>query len=104
VAVPLVVVLGAILALMLLFSGFLVIDRGLGPIQALKESYRITRGYKWPLFSLCLLLVLINVVGLLVLIVGIFVSAPVSLLALTHAYRVLSGGVVPRPADAALAA
>jgi hypothetical protein len=104
VAVPLVVVLGAILALMLLFSGFLVIDRGLGPIQALKESHRITRGYKWPLFLLCLLLVLINVAGVLALIVGLLVSAPVSLLALTHAYRVLSGGAVPRPADAALAA
>ena len=104
VAVPLVVVLGAILALMLLFSGFLVIDRGLGPIQALKESHRITRGYKWSLFGLSLLLVLVNVAGLLALVVGIFVSAPVSLLALTHAYRVLSGGAVPRPADAALAA
>jgi hypothetical protein len=104
IAVPLAVVLAAILALMLLFSGFLVIDRGLGPIQALKESHRITRGYKWPLFLLCLLLVLINVAGLLALIVGLLVSAPVSLLALTHAYRVLSGGAVPRPADAALAA
>jgi hypothetical protein len=104
IAVPLAVVLAAILMLMLLFSGFLVIDRGLGPIQALKESHRITRGYKWPLFVLCLLLVLINVAGLLALIVGIFVSAPVSLLALTHAYRVLSGGAVPRPADVALAA
>jgi uncharacterized membrane protein len=89
---------------MLLFSGFLVIDRGLGPIQALKESHRITQGYKWTLFVFCLLLVLVNLAGLLALVVGIFVSAPVSLLALTHAYRVLSGGAVPRPADAALAA
>jgi uncharacterized membrane protein len=104
VGVPLLVVLAVILMLMLLFSGFLVIDRGLGPIQALKESHRITRGYKGPLFLLCLLLVLINVAGLLALIVGLLVSAPVSLLALTHAYRVLSGGAVPRPADAALAA
>ena len=104
VGVPLLVVLAVILSLMLLFSGFLVIDRGLGPIQALKESHRITQGYKWTLFVLCLLLVLVNLAGLLALVVGIFVSAPVSLLALTHAYRVLSGGAVPRPADAALAA
>jgi hypothetical protein len=104
VGVPLLVVLAVILSLMLLFSGFLVIDRGLGPIQALKESHHITRGYKWSLFGLSLLLVLVNLVGLLALIVGIFVSAPVSLLALTYAYRVLSGGAVPRPADAALAA
>jgi hypothetical protein len=104
VGVPLLVVLAVILSLMLLFSGFLVIDRGLGPIEALKESHRITQGYKWTLFVFCLLLVLVNLAGLLALIVGIFVSAPVSLLALTHAYRVLSGGAVPRPADVALAA
>jgi hypothetical protein len=104
IGVPLLVVVAVILMLMLLFSGFLVIDRGLGPIQALKESHRITRGYKWTLFLLCLLLVLVNVAGLLALIVGLLVSAPVSLLALTHAYRVLSGGAMPRPADVALAA
>jgi hypothetical protein len=104
IGVPLLVVLGVIVGLMFFFSGFLVIDRGLGPIQALKESHRITHGYKWSLFVLSLLLVLINLAGLLALIVGIFVSAPVTLLALTQAYRVLSGGAVPRPADAALAA
>lgn len=106
IGIPLLVVLGVILALTLLFSGFLVIDRGLGPIQALKESHRITRGYKWSLFGLSMLLVLINLAGLLALFVGIFVSAPVSLLALTHAYRVLGGGEggATRPADAALAA
>src|SRR5262245_52187792 len=104
IGIPLLVVLGLIVMLMLLFAGFLVIDRGLGPIQALKESHRITQGYKWPLFVLCLLLVLINVAGLLALIVGLLVSAPVSLLALPHAYRVLSSGAVPRPADVALAA
>src|SRR5262245_8498413 len=104
IGIPLLVVIGVIIALMFFFSGFLVIDRGLGPIQALKESHRITQGYKWTLFVLSLLLFLINVAGLLALIVGLLVSAPVSLLALTHAYRVLSGGAVARPADVALAA
>lgn len=105
VAIPLLVVLGVILGLMFAFSTFLVIDRGLGPIGALQESYRITNGYKWDLFWLSLLLLLINLAGLLALVVGLFVSAPVTLLALTHAYRVLGGGAAtPRPADAALAA
>ena len=98
------IVLCVILLLMFMFATFFVIDRELGPIKALQESYRITRGYKWDLFVLTLLLLLINVAGLLAFIVGILVSAPVSLLALTHAYRVLSGGAVPRPVDAALAA
>jgi uncharacterized membrane protein len=63
----------------------------------------MTQGYKWSLFGLSLLLVLINLLGLLAFIVGIFVSAPVSLLALTHAYRVLGGTAGMRPADATLA-
>ncbi|MGD9502193.1 MAG: DUF975 family protein [Methyloceanibacter sp.] len=104
IAVPIAVILGVILSLMFFFSGFLVIDRGLGPIEALKESHRITDGYKWDLFWLSLLLMLINVAGLVALVVGLFVSAPVSLLALTHAYRVLSGMAAARPADAALTA
>ncbi len=104
IGIPLLLVLGVIFSLMFMFSGFLVIDRELGPIEAMKESYRMTYGYKWNLLGLLLLLLLINVLGLLAFIVGIFVSAPVSLLAVTHAYRVLSGGARTQPADAVLAA
>jgi hypothetical protein len=119
VGIPLLIVAGTIIFLMFIFSGFLVIDRGFGPIQALKESHRITRGYKWRLFGLYLLLFIINLVGIFAFVLGfllwtavsllgvalLLVSAPVSLLALTHAYRILGGGAVtPRPADAALAA
>ncbi|HEX5930162.1 MAG TPA: hypothetical protein VFY74_00190 [Methyloceanibacter sp.] len=104
IGIPLLLVLGAIFALMFMFSGFLVIDRELGPIEAMKGSYRMTYGYKWSLLGLLLMLLLINVLGLLALIVGLFVSAPVSLLAATHAYRVLGAGAGTRPADAALAA
>ena len=104
IGIPLLLVLGVIFSLMFMFSGFLVIDRELGPIEAMKESYRMTYGYKWSLLGLLLLLFLINVLGLLAFIVGIFVSAPVSLLAVTHAYRVLSGGARTQPADATLAA
>jgi uncharacterized membrane protein len=100
----LLIVPGVILALMFMFSTFLVIDRELGPIEAMKESNRITRGHKWNLLVLLLMLILINLLGALALIVGLLVSVPVTVLAFTHAYRVLSGGAVPRPVDAALAA
>jgi uncharacterized membrane protein len=104
IGIPLVLVLGAIVSLMLVFAGYLVIDRDLGPIAAIKESARMTRGNLWGLFGLLLLLFLINLLGFLAFIVGVLVSAPVSLLALTHAYRVLSGSARTQPADAALAA
>jgi len=107
IGIPLVVVLGTILFLMFVFSGFLVIDRTLGPITAMKESYRITQGFRWRLLGLSLLLLLINLLGFLAFFVGMLVSGPVALLAITRAYRVLSGttGAPPDQAmDAKLAA
>jgi len=85
------IIFGAIFWLAFMFAGFLVIDREVGPVEAFKESYRITNGHKGTLFGLTLTLFLINLVGVLVLLVGLLVSVPVTLLALTHAYRVLSG-------------
>ena len=100
----LLIVPGVILALMFMFSALIVIDRELGPIDAMAESNRITRGHKWSLLGLTLILLLINLVGVLVFVVGLLVSLPVTLLAFTHAYRVLSGSAETRPADAAVAA
>jgi len=100
----LLIVPGIIFALMFMFTTFIVIDREFGPIDSMKESRRLTYGHKWKLLGLALLLVLINLLGLAALFVGLFVTVPVSSLALTHGYRVLGGKAEPRPVDAALAA
>lgn len=81
---------GVILAVGLAFVPYLVIERGLGPIEAMKESWRITKGHKWPLFLLILALIGISLLGLLALVVGIFVALPIALLAFAHAYRTLA--------------
>ena len=98
----LLIVPGIIFGLMFMFSTFLVIDRELGPIEALKESNHITHGHKWRLLGFSLVLVLINLLGLIALVVGLLVTIPVSSLAFTHAYRVLSGRTPPP--DAAMMA
>lgn len=100
----LLIVPGIIFGLMFMFATFVVIEREFGPIDAMNESNRLTRGHKWQLFGFVLVLLLINVLGLMALVVGILVSIPVSTLAFVHAYRVLGGKAEPRPADAALAA
>lgn len=100
----LLIVPGIIFGLMFMFTPFVVIERELGPIEAMNESNRLTRGHKWQLLGLMLLLLLINIVGVLALVVGLLVSIPVSSLAFVHAYRVLGGRTDMRPADAALAA
>jgi uncharacterized membrane protein len=98
----LLIVPGIIFALMFMFTTFIVIDRELGPIEAMKESHRITYGHKWTLLGFALMLVLINLLGLIALVVGLLVSIPVSSLAFAHAYRQLAGRTPPQ--DAAMMA
>jgi uncharacterized membrane protein len=104
VGLVLLIVPGVIFGLMFMFAPFIVIERELGPIDALNASNQLTRGHKWQLLGLVLLLVLINLLGLMALVVGLLVSIPVSTLAFVHAYRVLGGRAEARPVDAAIAA
>ena len=57
---------------MFMYVGFVVIDKGLGPIEALKDSKAITYGYKWDLFLLSVVLLLLNMAGFVCLIIGLF--------------------------------
>lgn len=86
----LLIVPGVFLAILFMFVGYLVIERGLAPIAALKQSAALTKGNRWQLLGLGLAIVGINILGLLALLVGLFVTVPVSFLAVTHAYRILS--------------
>ncbi|UCC22260.1 MAG: hypothetical protein JSW23_10775 [Planctomycetota bacterium] len=69
---------------------YFVIDKGLGPIEALKASGRTTMGVKWELFGFGILCGMINYVGLLCLIVGIFATYPTVIVATALVYRQLS--------------
>lgn len=86
----LLIIPGIILMLMFAFVKFIVIDRNLGPIEAMRESARITHGHRLELLLLFLALLGLNVLGLIALIVGLLVTGPISMLALAHAYRTLS--------------
>ena len=93
---------GIILGILFMFVGYLVIDQDLKPIDALKRSWALTKGNRWKLFFLSLALIGINILGLLALLIGLLVSVPVSFLAVTHAYRTLSGKEVTEvPEEAA---
>jgi uncharacterized membrane protein len=85
------VVPGIIAALGLMFALYLVIDRRSGPIEAIKQSWQLTKGHKGQLFLLSLALVGLNILGLVALIVGALVTIPISWLAVAHAYRSLAG-------------
>jgi uncharacterized membrane protein len=95
----LLIVPGIIFALMFMFANLIVIDREAGPIEAMKESKRITYGHKWSLLGFVLVVTGINLLGILALVVGLLVSIPVSWLALVHAYRTLGGQTSARDAS-----
>lgn len=69
---------------------YFIVEKNLGPIEALKASSRATMGAKWDLFVFWLLLGLINLAGALVFLVGLFVTIPTSMVAYAYVYRKLS--------------
>ena len=88
----LLIVPGIIIALALMFTSYLIIDKHRGPLEAIQESKRITKGHRMQLLLLVLAIVGINILGLIALVVGLLVSIPVSMLAVVHAYRKLEHG------------
>jgi uncharacterized membrane protein len=68
---------------------YVFVDQKLGWKEALKESSRLSEGYRWNLFGFALLLVAINILGALLLLVGLLVSIPVSFIAAAMMYEFL---------------
>jgi uncharacterized membrane protein len=89
VGLVLVVVPGIIWGIMFGFAVYLTIDKNMWPLEALKESKRITYGYKWELFLLGILSLLIAIVGAICLGVGLLIAYPILILANMHAFRML---------------
>jgi len=85
------IVPGVIIALGLIFVVPVIVDKELGPIEALKESWRITQGKKGDIFLLVLGFILVTIAGLCACCVGALLAAPVCLIAQTYAYLRLTG-------------
>jgi len=81
---------GIIWGIKFMFWPYLIIDKGLGPIEALKESSKITYGNKWNLFLFGILLALIQLLGLIALIVGLFATIPTTMMAFVFVYKKLT--------------
>lgn len=66
---------------------YLIIDKNLGVFESIHRSGEITKGAKWDLFLLGVLLGLINLLGALVLLIGLVATIPLSWMAVVYAYR-----------------
>jgi len=85
----LLIVPGVILALRLQFISYVIVEEQPGPLDAVQRSWDITRGVVLDLFLFMLLLIAINLLGLIAMLVGLFISMPVSMLAIAYIYRYL---------------
>lgn len=80
---------GIIFSIRLQFYSYLIVDLGLGPIEALKKSWEMTKGKVWNLFLLGALLMLLNLAGMLLFLVGLVATTPISMIAMAKVYRKL---------------
>ncbi len=70
----LLIIPGIIILCRLVFVSYLVMDKGLEPIRAIEESWKMTRGQGWTIFGLAIISFLIFIAGLILLFVGVFFS------------------------------
>ena len=78
---------GIYLAVKYQFYEYLIVDKGMGPIEAIKRSGVLTEGVKQNLVLFWLALVGINILGMIALGVGLIATVPVSWLANAYVYR-----------------
>lgn len=86
----LLIIPGIIWAVRFSFASIIVVDVGMGPMAAMKESYAITKGKFWQLLGFFIVIGIINIVGFIVLGVGLLVTIPVTMFAWVNVYRQLT--------------
>lgn len=84
---------GIIWGLKFYFAPWLVVDRGMGPIEAMKASSQMTMGMKWDLLGFYAVVAVVTLIGLACLGVGLIVTMPLSTIATAMLYRHLSKGM-----------
>jgi uncharacterized membrane protein len=83
---------GIFIAVRFYFYGYFISDGELNPIDALRKSLALTRGFGVELFVLGVALLGLNILGLLCLVLGLVVTMPVSGLAMAFVFRHLQEG------------
>lgn len=85
----LLIVPGIILIIRMGLYTYLIVDKQMAPLEALKESMRLTKGNAFNLFLFWFILLGVLILGFLCLIVGLVAAIPVTVLAYVFAYRYL---------------
>lgn len=76
---------------------YLIAEKRHGGVEALKQSKVLVEGVRWELLGFFLAVIGLNILGALALLVGLFVTIPMSMIASALVYRMLAarGTVAP---------
>jgi len=92
-------VVAAAMYMRVTYFTYFILDRGLGGWASVKASWAATQGQVWHLMGFTLLLVLFNILGACALLVGLFISASITLVASAYVYRRLESAAAVRLAQ-----
>lgn len=83
----LLVIPGIYIAVRYFFYPYVAIEHEEAEVQDLvKMSYRLTNNHFWPVFAFMVLAFLLNVLGAALLVIGLFVTVPMTMFATAHMY------------------
>lgn len=94
---------GIIAAYLFQFYGFAILDRKAGdvegvpatdPVGSMRTSFKITSSHVGELILLLILVMVANMVGALLCLVGLLVTMPVSYIAIAYAWRFFTKGAI----------
>ncbi len=84
----LLIIPGIYLALRFSMMRFTVLE-GHGVLGSLRKSAELTHGVKWQLLGFFIVIILLNILGVLLLLVGLLITIPVTMVAYAHVYEKL---------------
>jgi len=82
----LLVVPGIIWAIMFQYFAYYIISEKIGIMDALEKSRQLTKTVRWKLLGFGILLALINYLGAIVLLVGLFATVPTTIVAYAYVF------------------
>jgi uncharacterized membrane protein len=87
----LLIVPGIYWAIKYFFFFYYIVDKDMGTMESLRASGELTNGHKWSLLWLWIVLILINMLGAILCLVGLLVTIPLTLMATVYVYHALQG-------------
>ncbi|MCX7770756.1 MAG: hypothetical protein N2202_06705 [Proteobacteria bacterium] len=78
---------GFYLAVKYQFYDYFIVDEENGPIEALQNSAKITKGVKWELIKLSTANLSINLIGFVLFFIGLIVTFPITIVARSYVYK-----------------